>query len=65
MDESPNSTPSVPASQNPSTALSGTVVVDQTARLKPYQFKPGQSGNPGGEQKKLPITTALRRELEK
>lgn len=24
----------------------------KTARLKPYQFKPGQSGNPGGRPKK-------------
>jgi len=34
-----------------------------TSGLKP--FKPGQSGNPGGRPKKLPITDALRDLLEK
>lgn len=27
--------------------------------ISAYQFKPGQSGNPGGRPKKLPITEAL------
>lgn len=56
--------PEVLPPQTATPALSGSIA-EATIRLKPYQFKPGHSGNPGGEQKKLPITTALRRELEK
>lgn len=33
------------------------------ANLAPYQFKPGQSGNPGGRPKKLPITDYLVEQL--
>lgn len=32
--------------------------------LAQYQFKPGQSGNPGGRPKKLPGTIALRADLQ-
>ena len=31
---------------------------------KEYQFKPGQSGNPGGRKKGLSITSAIRRSLD-
>ena len=34
-----------------------------TAGLKPFQ--PGQSGNPGGRPKKLPLSDAIREELER
>lgn len=33
--------------------------------LKPHQFKPGESGNPGGRPKRLPITDRLLDQLEK
>ncbi len=33
--------------------------------LKPHQFKPGESGNPGGRPKKAPITDRLLVQLEK
>jgi hypothetical protein len=33
--------------------------------LAPHQFKPGQSGNPGGRPKKLPITDYVIWQLEK
>ena len=32
--------------------------------LAQYKFQPGQSGNPAGRPKKLPITDAIRAELE-
>ena len=32
--------------------------------LIPYQFKPGESGNPGGRPKKRPITDYVREQLE-
>src|SRR5258708_6267182 len=32
--------------------------------LKPYQFQPGQSGNPGGKQKTKPMAEALQKELD-
>ena len=33
-------------------------------QLRPYHFKPGQSGNPGGRPKKLPITEIYNELLE-
>jgi ribosomal protein L17 len=30
-----------------------------TARIRPYQWKPGQSGNPGGRPRRKPLTEAL------
>jgi len=33
----------------------------KTEHLEPYQWKPGQSGNPSGRPKKLPITEAFQR----
>src|SRR5688500_3701595 len=33
-------------------------------RLKPYQWKPGQSGNPGGRPKHESLTATLRRKLQ-
>jgi Family of unknown function (DUF5681) len=33
--------------------------------LVPHQFKPGESGNPGGRPKKLPITDYILYQLEK
>ena len=33
--------------------------------LKPHQFQPGQSGNPGGRPKKKPLTDAIMAELAK
>jgi hypothetical protein len=33
--------------------------------LKEYQFRPGQSGNPGGRPKDRSLTTRLRRALDK
>lgn len=48
----------------PPAVLSGTTIptrVQQaTERLKPFNFQPGQSGNPGGRAGKRPITLALR-----
>lgn len=35
--------------------------LDRLARLAQYQFKPGQSGNPGGRPKKKPVTEAYER----
>lgn len=32
--------------------------------IKPFQFKPGKSGNPGGRPKKQPLTEALEELLE-
>lgn len=34
------------------------------AAIKPFEFKPGQSGNPGGRPKKTKITDATREWLE-
>lgn len=33
----------------------------QRETIKPFQFKPGKSGNPGGRPKKTPLTEALQR----
>jgi hypothetical protein len=37
---------------------------DPVERIKPYQWKPGQSGNPGGRPKNESIVGVLRRLLE-
>jgi len=34
-------------------------------KIKHFQFKPGQSGNPGGRPKSAPVTNLLREILEK
>lgn len=36
---------------------------EKTARLAPYRFKPGQSGNAGGRSKKKPLTELYERIL--
>ncbi|WP_433966450.1 DUF5681 domain-containing protein [Tunturiibacter gelidiferens] len=36
---------------------------EKTARLAPYRFKPGQSGNPGGRPATKPITEMYERIL--
>jgi hypothetical protein len=39
-------------------------VIEDTTQNESGRWKPGQSGNPAGRPKKLPITDALRAELE-
>jgi hypothetical protein len=38
---------------------------ENAKNLAPHQFRPGQSGNPGGRPKKLPITDYIIEQLEK
>jgi len=48
----------------PSTKNSGTNR-GNVSNLTPHQFKPGQSGNPGGRPKKPPITGYVLEQLDK
>lgn len=45
-----------------STKAESVLTAEVSPWLKPYHFKPGESGNPGGRRKK-PLTEALENEL--